>query len=70
MIYSSSDTSRDAYVSVCARACANRQSVPFLRVLVVWHFLLISCFADGKLAPDVSLHEKVVEEEEEEAAAC
>lgn len=33
---------------------------PLIRVLVVWHSLLISCFADGKLGPCVSLHEKEV----------
>lgn len=39
---------------------------PLTRVLVVRHSLLISCFADGKLGPGVSLHEEEVEEEEEE----
>jgi len=33
---------------------------PLVRVLVVWHSLLISCFADGKLGPGVSLHEEEV----------
>lgn len=33
---------------------------PLIRVLVVWHSLLISCFADGKLGPGVSLHEEEV----------
>lgn len=33
---------------------------PLIRVLVVWHSLLISWFADGKLGPGVSLHEEEV----------
>jgi len=34
----------------------------------VWHSLLISCVADGKLGPGVYRHEEVVLEEEEEEA--
>lgn len=33
---------------------------PLRRALVVWHSLLISRFADGKLDPGVSLHEEEV----------
>lgn len=44
---------------MCKRVGVGELECPLIRVLVVWHSLLISCFADGKLGPGVSLRGEV-----------